>query len=49
MFTHLFPGYRSEDHDPVSFLTVASAILAALVILLALVAVTGASGASACN
>jgi hypothetical protein len=49
MFTHLFPGYQYEHHNPVSFLTVASAILAALVILFALVAVTGASGAGACN
>ena len=49
MFTHLFPTHRHEHHNPESFLTIAGAILAAVVILVALAAVTGASGAGACN
>jgi len=35
----MFPTYRTEHDNPESFLTVAGAILAALVILLALAAV----------
>jgi hypothetical protein len=49
MFTRLFPAHRNEHDIPESFLTVAGAILAALVILLALATLTGASGAGACN
>jgi hypothetical protein len=50
MSTHLFPAhtrYRNEHHIPESFLTVAGAILATLVILIALAAVVVASGAAA--
>jgi hypothetical protein len=39
MSRHMFPTYRTEHDNPESFLTVAGAILAALVILLALAAV----------
>jgi hypothetical protein len=52
MSAHLFPAHlrrRNERDIPESFLTVAGAVLAALVILIALAVVTGASGAGACN
>jgi hypothetical protein len=47
MSTHLFPTHRYEHDNPEAFLTVAGAILAALVILIALAAVAVASGAAA--
>jgi hypothetical protein len=49
MSTHLFPAHRTEHDNPESFLIVAGAILAVLVILIAFAAITGASGAGACN
>ena len=46
MSTHLFPAHRNEHDNPESFLTVAAAMLAALVILIALaVAIAVAFGA----
>jgi hypothetical protein len=47
MFTHLFPAHQYEHRDPVSFLTIAGAILTALVILIAVAAFAVASGAVA--
>jgi hypothetical protein len=38
MFTHLFPAHRNEHDNPESFLTIAGAILTALVIIIALAA-----------
>jgi hypothetical protein len=38
MFTHLFPAHRNEHDNPELFLTIAGAILTALVIIIALAA-----------
>ena len=50
MSTHLFPAHRRCRSEPESFLTVAAAMLAALVILIALAAaVAVASGGVVTN